>query len=108
MLIQHGDIKSNPGSSKKHRPLTCCHWSVTSLTAHKMLKKSPIEAYNTNDKYDSICIIPLVYCIYNTRNQDQVETYYCRTDLLKYSFFPYTIVEWTKLDIALRNTKSLY
>ena len=31
-------------------------------------------------------------CIYNTHNQDQVETYYCRKDLFKYSFFPYVLV----------------
>ena len=30
---------------------------------------------------------------------------YCRTDLFKYSFFPYTIVEWNKLDVT-RNAKS--
>ena len=41
---------------KKHRPLTCCHWNVNSLTAHKMLKKSLIEAYNTSHKYDFICV----------------------------------------------------
>ena len=38
-------------------------------------------------------LIPLGNCIYNTCNQDQIDTYYCRTDLFKYSFFPYTIVE---------------
>ena len=31
--------------------------------------------------------IPLGICIYNTRNQDQIDTYYCRTDLFKYCFF---------------------
>ena len=36
---------------------------------------------------------------YNTRNIDQVETYYCRTDIFKNSFFPYTIIEWNKLDL---------
>ena len=51
-------------------------------------------------------LIPLGNCIYNTHNQDQVDTY-CRTDLFKYSFFPYTIVEWNKLDIILSNAKSL-
>ena len=56
LIMQHGDIESNPGSSKKHRPLTCCHWNVNSLTAHKMIKKSLIEAYNSNHKYDFICI----------------------------------------------------
>ena len=44
--------------------------------------------------------------IYNTRNNENVQTYYCRTDLFKYSFFPYTIVEWNKLDINLQNVKS--
>ena len=56
MLIRHGDIESNLGPSKKHRPLPCCHWNVNSLTAHKMLKKSLIEAYDTSHKYDFICI----------------------------------------------------
>ena len=56
LIMQHGDIESNPGSSKKHRPLTCCHWNVNGLTAHKMIKKSLIEACNANHKYDFICI----------------------------------------------------
>ena len=43
----------------------------------------------------------------NTRNTENVETYYCRTDLFKYFFFPYVIVEWNKLDINLYNAKSL-
>ena len=33
-----------------------CHWNVNSLTAHKVLKKSLIEAYNTSYKYDFVCI----------------------------------------------------
>ena len=41
---------------------------------------------------------------YNTRNADQVET--CRTDIFKNSFFPYTIIEWNKLDIDIRKSKS--
>ena len=52
-------------------------------------------------------LIPSGNCVYNTRNQDQIDTYYCETDLFKYSFFPYTIVEWNKLDITLRNVNSL-
>ena len=51
-------------------------------------------------------LIPKGSCTYNTRNQDKIETYYCRTDLFKYSFFPYTIVEWNKLDVTVRNAKS--
>ena len=44
------------GPNRKHRPLACCHWNVNSLTTHRMLKKSSIEVYNTNHKYDFICI----------------------------------------------------
>ena len=38
--------------------------------------------------------IPSTQIHYNTRNADQVETYYCRTDFFKNSFFPYTIIDW--------------
>ena len=44
--------------------------------------------------------------IYSTRNSENVETYYCRIDQFKYSFFPYSIIEWNKLDINLCNAKS--
>ena len=43
---------------------------------------------------------------YNTRNADQVQTYYCRTDIFKNFFFPYTIIEWNKLDIDIQKSKS--
>ena len=36
--------------------------------------------------------IPSSQTHYNTRNTDQVETYYCRTDIFKNLFFPYTII----------------
>ena len=55
-LVQHGDIELNPGPKNKFKSLTCCHWNVNSLTAHKMLKKSSIEAYNSIHDYDFICI----------------------------------------------------
>ena len=44
--------------------------------------------------------IPSSQIHYNTRNAGQVEAYFCRTDIFKNSFFPYTIIEWNKLDIA--------
>ena len=43
---------------------------------------------------------------FNTRNTDQSETYYCKTDIFKNSFFPYTIIEWNKLDLDVRKSKS--
>ena len=35
-----------------------------------------------------------------------IETYYCRTDAFKNYFFPYTIVEWNKLDFDIQKSKS--
>ena len=55
-LIQHDDIESNPGPNRKHKPLACCHWNANSLAAHKFLKKSSIEAYNSIHNYGFICI----------------------------------------------------
>ena len=54
--MQHGGIESDLGLSKKHRPFTCCHWNINGLTAHKMIKKLLIEAYNSNQKYGFISI----------------------------------------------------
>ena len=42
----------------------------------------------------------------NTRNFDRIDPYHCRTDIFKYSFIPYAIVEWNKLDANLKNAKS--
>ena len=42
---------------------------------------------------------------YDTRNSNHNEIYYSRTDIFKYSFFPYTIVEWNRLDHTLHNSK---
>ena len=51
-------------------------------------------------------LLPTESHTYNTRNIENVEAYYCRTDLFKYSFFPYVIVEWNEFDVNLRNAKS--
>ena len=47
--------------------------------------------------------IPSSQIHYNT---DQVDTYYCRTDIFKNSFFPFTIIQWKKLEIDIRKPKS--
>ena len=43
---------------------------------------------------------------YNTRSFEDVETFYCRTDVFKYSYFPHTISEWNKLDMQIRRSES--
>ena len=40
--------------------------------------------------------------LYNTHISGNITTYYCRTDILKYSFFPWFIVEWNKSDLKCR------
>ena len=50
--------------------------------------------------------IPSSQIHYSTRNTDQVETYYCGTDIFKNSFFPYTIIKSNKLDLDVCTSKS--
>ena len=49
-------------------------------------------------------LIPTDQHSYNTQSLDQTETYYCRADVFKSSFFPYAIVEWNKLDLDIRKS----
>ena len=51
-------------------------------------------------------LIPAKNSSYNTHNSDHMETYYCKTDIFKYSFFPHAIVEWNRLDHTLPSSKS--
>ena len=54
-------------------------------------------------------LIPTGQHCYNIRSLGQIETYCCRTDNFKNSFFPYKRVEWNKLDfhlIEIRKSKS--
>ena len=50
-------------------------------------------------------LIPFKNNKYDTRSTHSVGTCFCRTNTFKYSFFPYTIREWNKLDLEL-NEKS--
>ena len=38
---------------------------------------------------------------YITRNDNDIATYQCRTDAFKFSFFPWAITEWNKVDIKI-------
>ena len=51
-------------------------------------------------------LIPQSNRIYNTRRSDKLESFYCRTDVFKNSFFPYVIDEWNKLKPEIRNVGS--
>ena len=49
-------------------------------------------------------LIPSESQLYNTRNTRNITTYSCRTDAFKYSFFPWTINEWNKLNFNIRTS----
>ena len=57
LLLQHGDIETNPGPQKeKKKNFSRCHWNVNSLIANDLSKLSQLEAYNSVYKHDFICI----------------------------------------------------
>ena len=43
---------------------------------------------------------------YNTKQLDKAESFYCRTDIFKNSFFPSVIDEWNKLKPEIRTIDS--
>ena len=47
-------------------------------------------------------LIPSEFHLYNTRNTRNITKYSCRTDAFKYSFFPWTINEWNKLNFSIQ------
>ena len=51
-------------------------------------------------------MIPLKNSTYDTRSTHSVGTYFSRANAFKYSFSPYAIREWNKLDLQLGNKKS--
>ena len=57
-LFIFGDVELNPGpkNTKSYYYFSLCHWNINSLPAHDFSKLSLIEAYNTHDKFDMICL----------------------------------------------------
>ena len=43
----------------------------------------------------------------NTRNSDDITTFQSRTETFKFSFFPWSIVQWNKLDLKIQNSSYL-
>ena len=57
LLLQLGDIESNPGPKKEQiKYLLCCHWNANSLLDQNMSKISQIESFNSVHSNDFICI----------------------------------------------------
>ena len=74
VLLQHGDIESNPGPDKiKLKNFSFCHWNVNSLVAHTFLKLHQLEAYNLLYNYDIKCISETYLDSSLTHNNENIQ-----------------------------------
>ena len=53
-------------------------------------------------------LVPVRYSLYNTRNISNLPFFNAGHSIFKNSFFPSTIIDWNKLDINLRSSRSLF
>ena len=51
-------------------------------------------------------LIPKSHQSFRTRTNN-IQTFFCRTDCNKNSFFPSALIDWFQLDIAIRNSESV-
>ena len=58
LLFMLGDIELNPGPKKTNSSceFSVCHWNLNSLAAHNFEKVGLLEAFNTINKFDIICV----------------------------------------------------
>ena len=57
LLLQHGDIETNPGRRGNHSQyFSFCHWNLNSLPAHNYAKVPLLQAFNTIHKFGLICL----------------------------------------------------
>ena len=96
--------------------------TIRGTSQQKLYKELELESLKFRRWYRRLCFLYKLYSSglpkylldlipkeshsYNTRQCESFGTYYCRTDTFKYSFFPYTITEWNKLDAELRRSGS--
>ena len=56
--MQCGDVESNPGPiATKFKQLSICHWNLNSISAHKLIKLSLLEAYIHTEDRDVIFFV---------------------------------------------------
>ena len=84
-------------SSKEYLKVSCIYCELGTFFK---LKTSGLSEY----LFD---LIPQNNHLYNTHFLEDVTTFYSRTDVFKYSFFPSTILQWNKLDWKMRQSLTL-
>ena len=91
--------------------------SIQKTTKVKLYKELGLESIKSRRSFRHLCCLYKIKTFglpsylsnlissgvhsYNTQNSENDVTYHCRTDNFKYSFFPWTILEWNKLDLTL-------
>ena len=70
---------------------------IQTLCCFYKIKTFGLSSYHPN-------IIPSGFHSYNTRNSEDVAIYHYRSDTFKYSFFPWTILEWNQLHLTLHKS----
>ena len=71
-------------------------WFRHLFTLYK-IKTTTLPPYLNN-------MLPKVTHHYQTRNSEDFATYQTRTNIFKYSFFPYSVMEWNKFSSSTHNT----
>ena len=58
LLFMLEDVQLNPGPNKNNssRKFSVCHWNLNSLATHNFEQVGALEAYNTINKFDIICV----------------------------------------------------
>ena len=79
--------------------LQCRHGYRKLCLFYKIFKENkPVYLFN---------IIPTKNSSYNTRNSDNITLFHTKHNFFKNSFFPSTVIEWSKLDPNLQSAASL-
>ena len=105
------------------RSIQCCisnSGAIQGTSREKLYKELGLETLKSRRWLKKLCcfykiknngipsylaeLIPSESHLYNTRNTRNITTYSCRTDAFKYSFFPWTINEWNKLNFNIRTS----
>ena len=77
-------------------PLRSPQWFRHFCTLYK-IKTTCLPPYLNN-------MLPKVTQHYQTQNSEDLAMYQIRTNIFKYYFFPYSIMEWNKLSSSIRNS----
>ena len=97
--------------------------AIKGTSKSKLYKKLGFESLKFRHQFQKLCtfykletigvpeylfdLIPATNHIYNTLSSGNVATFFTRTDLYKYSSFPYTILEWNKVDKNIQQSTTI-